>query len=202
MSFEDDKAMKRRTFFSWTFLSWVVQLVRPQWSWAASLPAAVEQPVVDPRVLRAVTGAILPAGLGDAGLGAAMTNFTTWVAGYKAGAEMSAGYGLTQVQVVPPDPSSRYPEQLADLEQRAQKRGRSFVALDVSAQRAVIAEALTAAAVETLPRRPNGRHIAADLMSHFYFISGEGQDFVYNASIRRETCRGLPSSGARPAPLG
>ena len=74
--------------------------------------------------LRAVTGAILPAGLGDAGLGAAMNNFTTWVAGYKAGAEMSAGYGLTQVQVVPPNPSSRYHEQLADLEQRAQKRGR------------------------------------------------------------------------------
>jgi hypothetical protein len=194
--------MKRRTFFSWAFVSWVVQLVKPQWSWAGSPPSIAEQPVLDPRMLRAIAGAVLPASVGDAGLTGATNAFRTWIMGYQAGAEMSAGYGLTQIQVVPPDPSGQYAEQLADLERRARQRGRSFVALDVAAQRTIIAEALTAAAVETLPRRPNGRHLAADLMSHFYFVSSDGQDFVYNASIRRATCRGLSSSGARPAPLG
>ena len=193
--------MKRRTFFSWTFVSWVVQLVRPQWTWAGGLPSAAEQAGLDARLLRAVAGAVLPAGLGDAGLTTATNNLTAWVAGYKAGAEMSAAYGATQLQVVPPDPSARYPEQLADLERRAQQRGGTFAALDLAAQRALIAEAMTAATADTLPRRPNGRHVAADVMSHFYFISGDGQDFVYNASIRRETCRGLSSSGDRPAPL-
>ena len=194
--------MKRRTFFTWTFVSWVVHLVRPGWSWASDAAALAEQPAVDPRILRALTAAVLPPSLGDQGLTAAAEAFATWVAGYKAGAEMSAGYGMTQIQVVPPDPSSRYAEQLADLERRAQQRGGSFVALHLAAQRALVAEAVTAAAVETLPRRPNGRHVAADLMSHFYFVSVEGQDFLYNAAIRRETCRGLSSSGARPAPLG
>lgn len=193
--------MKRRTFFTWTFVSWVVQLVRPQWTWAGAVPSAAEQAAIDARLLRAVAGAVLPAGLGDNGLAAATNGFTAWVAGYRAGAEMSAGYGFTQLQVVAPDPSTRYPEQLADLERRAQQRGGAFAALDLTAQRAIISDAMTAGAVDALPRRPNGRHVAADLMSHFFFISGEGQDFVYNASIRRETCRGLSSSGDRPAPL-
>src|SRR5687768_8717766 len=193
--------MKRRALFTWTFVSWVVHLVRPQWAWGShSLPTA-SQPATDLALLRALARAVLPSGLGTDGLNAAVERFTAWAREYKAGAEMSAGYGVTQIRVLPSDPSASYPEQLADLQRRAQERGQSFAEVDANTQRAIVQAALAGAAVETLPRRPDGRHIAADLMSHFYIVSSEGQDWLYNASIRRDTCRGLSSSGDRPAPL-
>ena len=193
--------MKRRTFFQWTFLSWVIHFVYPRWGWAdpAAVPAA--QTTTDSRVLRSVAGVVLPSALSAEEIDAATQRFITWAREYKAGAEMSAGYGVTQLQVVAPDPSTRYPEQLAALEQSARVRGASFAELDLVGRRALVEAALADAAVDALPRRPDGRHVAADLMSHFYFVSSEGQDWLYNASIRRGTCRGLSSSGARPTPL-
>jgi hypothetical protein len=35
----------------------------------------------------------------------------------------------------------------------------------------------------------------------FFYTSSAGEDFLYNAAIRREDCRGLANSGKRPAPL-
>jgi hypothetical protein len=193
--------MKRRALFTWTFVSWVVHLVRPPWAWSLDGAPAALQPATERALLRALAGVVLPSGLGADGLNAAVERFTIWGREYKAGAEMSAGYGVTQIRVLPPDPSASYREQLEDLQRRARQRGRPFAELDAGTQRAILQAALAEAAVETLPRRPEGRHIAADLMSHFYFVSSEGQDWLYNASIRRETCRGLASSGDRPAPL-
>lgn len=192
--------MKRRALFTWTFLSWVAHLVRPQWVWGWHGAPPAPQPATN-RSLRAMAAVVLPSGLGADGLAAAVERFTVWGREYKAGAEMSAGYGVTQIRVLPPDPSASYPAQLEDLERRAKERGQTFAELDAGTQRAILQAALAEAAVEALPRRPDGRHIAADLMSHFYFVSSEGQDWLYNASIRRETCRGLSSSGERPAPL-
>jgi hypothetical protein len=194
--------MKRRALFTWTFLSWVVHLVRPQWAWGSVEASAAAQPATDLALLRAVAGVVLPSGLGSDGLAAAVERFSVWGREYKAGAEMSAGYGVTQIRVLPKDPSAGYRAHLVDLERKAKQRGQSFAALDASTQRAFVQAALAEAAVEALPRRPDGRHVAADLMSHFFFVSSEGQDWLCNASIRRETCRGLSSSGERPAPLG
>jgi len=193
--------MKRRALFTWTFVWWVVHLVRPQWAWGSRGAPAASQPATDLALVRALAGVVLPSGLGTDGLNAAVERFTVWGREYTAGAEMSAGYGVTQIRVLPPDPSASYSEQLEDLQRRAKERGPSFAELDAGTQRAILQAALAEAAVEALPRRPDGRHIAADLMSHFYFVSSEGQDWLYNASIRRETCRGLSSSGDRPAPL-
>jgi hypothetical protein len=193
--------MKRRALFTWTFVSWVVHLVRPQWAWGLHSTPAALQPATELAMLRALAGVVLPSGLGSDGLNAAVERFIVWGREYKAGAEMSAGYGVTQIRVLPADPSASYREQLEDLQRRARQGGQSFAELDAGTQRALLQAALAEAAVETLPRRPDGRHIAADLMSHFYFVSSEGQDWLYNASIRRETCRGLASSGNRPAPL-
>jgi len=187
--------------FTWTFVWWVVHLVRPQWAWGSHGAPAASQPATDLALLRALAGVVLPSGLGPDGLNAAVERFTVWGREYKAGAEMSAGYGVTQIRVLPPDPSASYPEQLEDMQRRAKERGRSFAELYAGTQRAILQAALAEAGVEALPRRPDGRHIAADLMSHFYFVSSEGQDWLYNASIRRDTCRGLSSSGDRPAPL-
>jgi hypothetical protein len=193
--------MKRRALFTWTFVSWVVHLVRPQWAWGSPGAVGAFQPAADQASLRALAGVVLPSGLGADGLDAAVERFTAWGREYKAGAEMSAGYGLTEIRVVPPDPSANYPGQLQDLQRRAKTHGGSFAVLDAATRRAIVQASLAEAAVDALPRRPDGRHIAADLMSHFYFVSSEGQDWLYNASIRRETCRGLASSGNRPAPL-
>jgi hypothetical protein len=194
--------MKRRALLTWTFLSWVAHLVRPQWVWGSVGVLPASQAATDPTLLRAVAAVVLPSGLGADGLAAAVERFTVWGREYRAGAEMSAGYGVTQIRVLPPDPTASYAAQLENLERLAKERGPSFAALDAGTQRAILQSAFTAAAVDALPRRPDGRHIAADLMSHFYFVSSEGQDWLYNASIRRETCRGLSSSGERPAPLG
>lgn len=187
--------MQRRTFFKWTFFSWVGQLLLPTWANGQNVTPAE----TDAATLRALAGVVLPAALGDTGITAATARFRTWVREYKAGAEMSAGYGFTQIQNLPDDPSASYPQQLQDLERAARVRGRSFAALTATDQQAIVDAALTAARVDALPRRPNGKHVAADLMSHFFFVSSEGQDWLYNASIRRETCRGLGSSGERPS---
>jgi hypothetical protein len=59
---------------------------------------------------------------------------------------------------------------------------------------------LLAAGATAIPRRPNGKHVAADLMAYFY-NSSDGIDFCYNAAINIKDCRGLESSIKRPAPL-
>jgi hypothetical protein len=66
-------------------------------------------------------------------------------------------------------------------------------------QRAVAA-ALAAAKVAELPARPDGGHIATDLMAHF-FNGPEANDLVYGRLIGRFGCRGLPGSEERPAEL-
>lgn len=190
--------MLRRTFFKWTASSAVPHLL-PRWLFAQT-PAA-SAAAAEATTLRAVAGAVLPSTLGPARLDDAVAQFTKWVREYKAGAEMSAGYGVTRIQVVPPDPSAHHGEQLRALDAAARAKGASFTSLDAGAQRALVQEAIVTAGVEGIPRRPDGKHIATDLMSHFFFVAGDGQDWLYNASIKRETCRGLGTSGDRPAPL-
>jgi hypothetical protein len=186
--------MLRRTFFKGTLFSIVPYLVS-RWLYA--------QPAVgtESATLRALADVVLPSTLGPARLDEAVGQFTRWVREYRAGAEMSAGYGVTRIQVVPPDPSARHGEQLQALESAARGSGAAFDRLDLVARRQLVQAAIAAAGVEAIPRRPDGQHVATDLMSHFFFVAGDGQDWLYNASIKRETCRGLGSSGARPAPL-
>jgi hypothetical protein len=93
-------------------------------------------------------------------------------------------------------------EQLEQLDKDARgKRGVPFAKLDLAGKREIVQAALASANVDALPRRPNGQHVAADLLGFFCFISSDGHDFLYNAAIKRDDCRGLASSGQRPAPL-
>jgi hypothetical protein len=57
-----------------------------------------------------------------------------------------------------------------------------------------------AAKLEDLPERPEGRHVAADLMA-FFFRSSEANDLCYRAAIGRDTCRGLVDSDRAPEQL-
>jgi hypothetical protein len=48
-----------------------------------------------------------------------------------------------------------------------------------------------------LPRTPDGKHVASDLMA-FYFNSSEANDLCYRAHIGRDECRGLAGSDREP----
>lgn len=113
-------------------------------------------------------------------------DFLQWVRDYKPGAEIASGYGHPRTQVTPPNPSAHYAEQLR--------------ALGSPITRTAIEAALAEAKIERIPPRPNGRHVAADLLAHFYG-SSQGEDFLYNAAIRRDDCRGLANSAERPERL-
>jgi hypothetical protein len=64
----------------------------------------------------------------------------------------------------------------------------------------LVEAAIAEAKVVRLPSRPDGGHVASDLMG-FYFNSIEANDVAYRAKIGRDMCRGLAGSENKPAPL-
>lgn len=170
--------MNRRGFFHW--MSAVGLLSKRVFG--QSGPLSKEELAT----LKEVAGVVLPSALGRARTDAAASGFVAWFSGYKTGAEMSSGYGFPRVQVLPKNPSARYAGQLRDLAPK----------LDAG-KSAAIAVALEEAKVDRIPQRPDGKHVASDLMSYFY-TSSDGQDFLYGVAIKRDDCRGLPNSGDRP----
>jgi hypothetical protein len=188
--------MQRRSFFGWLASS-VLPLIAPRWAFAQAAGAITQDSAA---TLRALSGVVLPASLGPAGLDAATTQFTTWIQNYKAGAEMSSGYGFTRIQRVGPNPSAGYAAQLRAIEAAASAKGSPFSKLESGAQRAVVEASLEEAKIDRIPPRPDGKHVAADLMS-FFFFGSDGQDLLYGARIQRDRCRGLEHSSDRPAPV-
>jgi hypothetical protein len=182
-------------------------LIRWALSASATLPfrrvrARAEAAVLGPgaeATLRAVAAGVLPESLG-ARSDAIAARFLAWTRGYRAGAEMDHGYGRTRLRRTPPSPASSYATQLAALERAARERGASFAELAAPARRELIEAALRASGVESLPPRPDGRHVAADLMS-FFFHGSEANDLCYGAAIGRDSCRGLEGSWEPPPPL-
>jgi hypothetical protein len=191
--------MRRRSFFKWMF-SAVTPLLIPPWVRGRSRAIADEIPADEVAALHELAGVVLPTSLGRTGTDAAADQFAKWVRDYKPGADTDHGYGRTRIQGLPPNPSGHYVEQLQQLDAASAARGAPFAKLDPRAQREIVEAALREAKVDRIPPRPNGQHIASDLMSHFFHSSG-GEDFLYAAAIQGDDCRGLPSSGARPAPL-
>jgi hypothetical protein len=188
--------MKRRTLFKTAVLAVlsnaVPRLVRAQ-------VAALSR---DNRELVAAIGeVVLPSTLGADGRAKAVEAFAKWLDGYKAGVPMSYGYGgQLKYEVVPPSPLLRYPSQFTRLQQLSKAKGSIFTALSPADRKAVVEAALLEAKVIELPGRPDGRHIASDLMSHFY-SSSDGNDFLFKASIRVSECRGLDTSADRPVSI-
>jgi hypothetical protein len=150
--------------------------------------------------LRAVAEAVLPQEIGGAGHDGAVKAFVAWIQGYRPDADMDHGYGFTRLRRTPPSPAQRYAAQLDALDGAARTRGSSFADLPLDERRHLIEAALVTAKVERLPGRPDGSHVAADLMG-FYFNSIEANDLCYRARIARDTCRGLAGSENKPAPL-
>jgi hypothetical protein len=157
--------MKRRNFLA------IAAYFAPRWARAQELAPS----------MRELAKAILPTKVDSQKVA---DGFLRWIRDYKAGAEISSGYGNPRTQVTAPNPSANYAEQLR--------------ALGSPITRAAVESAL--ASFDRIPQRPNGRHVAADLLSHFY-NSADGEDCLYGVAIKRDDCRGLANSGERPARL-
>ncbi len=148
-----------------------------------------------------VAEAVLPAEIGAAGQKQALAAFVAWIHDHDAGRYLEHGYGHTRVAKSGPAPVETYRAQLQSLGAAARRlHGKGFGALDLAARRALLVEALAALKVDGLGERPSGRHVATDLMSH-YFGSIEANDLCYEAEIGRDSCRSLAGSGDRPEPL-
>ncbi|HEX7020578.1 MAG TPA: hypothetical protein VF159_11230 [Gemmatimonadaceae bacterium] len=174
---------------------------------AAGLPpaaAAQSDEPFDPAqraTLESIADVVLPAEVGDAARRDAVRGFVRWVRGYREGADMEHGYGHTRVRATGSSPARRYPAQFAALEKAARARGAdAFASLPIDARRSIVEEAIAAASIERLPIRPDGGHLATDLMA-CYFRSATAANVCYRARIDRDSCRGLPGSEHAPAAL-
>ena len=148
-----------------------------------------------------VAQAVLPKEIGAAGQREALAAFVTWIHDHDAGRYLEHGYGHTRVAKSVAAPVEKYRAQLQLLGAAARRRHRKgFGALDLAARRALLLEAVAAQKIDGLDQRPSGRHVATDLMSH-YFGSIEANDLCYEAEIGRDSCRSLAGSGEPPEPL-
>jgi hypothetical protein len=92
-----------------------------------------------------------------------------------------------------------YVAQLSAIDAAAKARGGRFATLPLETRRSILSDALTTAKVDSLPGRPMGRHVVADLMA-FYFRSTDANDDCYRALIQRELCRPIAVTVRRPDP--
>jgi hypothetical protein len=150
--------------------------------------------------LRLVADIVLPQEIGNAGRAQVVDRFLTWIREYRSDAETDHGYGFPRLRRTPANPAAKYPAQLDALDAAARARGRPLAETSPEEQRALIEAALTAAKIERLPARPDGGHVATDLMG-FFFHSVEASDLCYRARIGRDTCRSLAESENRPSAL-
>jgi hypothetical protein len=192
--------MKRRSLLRWAL-------------GAASFPAwhrigrgTAEPPVaaaLDPEAestLRVLAATVLPESLGPERLNEIADSFLAWIRRYREGSDLDHGYGHTAIKASGPSPAAGYAAQLRALERSALERGASFASSALGTRRDLVAAALGAAQLHELPGRPEGRHVAADLMA-FFFSGSEANDLCYGAAIGRDTCRGLGDSDRAPDPL-
>lgn len=150
--------------------------------------------------IRLLADVVLPQELGSEGRARAVSSFVAWVGDYRPGVETDHGYGFPRLRRTPASPAARYRAQLEALDAEARKHGRGFQDASRDERREIVEAAITAARIERLPARPDGGHIATDLMG-FFFHGIEANDLCYRARIGRDTCRALAGSDDRPAPL-
>jgi len=151
-------------------------------------------------VLHDVAATVLPSSIGPKGHDEAVANFVRWIREYKEGVALSHGYGEPRLVKSGPSPRPGYVGQLSALQQAAQARGGRFGALPIEVRRELLDAAFKAADVRNLPGRPEGKHVVADLMAH-YFRSSAANDLCYNSRIGRNTYRAIRVTTVRPRPL-
>jgi hypothetical protein len=138
---------------------------------------------IDVKSMRELAAVVLPESLGRRRTDKIAGDFLKWVGEYKEGVNTGSGYGNPRTQTVPQNPSKNYVAQLS--------------AFNGSITKESVAAALEQYKVDRIPNRPNGRHVASDLLAYFYG-SPDGEDFLYGVEIKRDDCRGLSNSTQRP----
>jgi hypothetical protein len=192
--------MKRRDLLQWLMASAAsLPVLRPELLAAATAQAG-ELSAGHVFLLRDIATTVLPSAIGAKGQDEAVDNFLRWIREYREGVPLSHGYGEPRLARTGPSPAPGYGAQIAALQQAASDRGGRFGALPLAARRAILDAAFTAAGVQNLPQRPDGKHVVADLMAH-YFRSSAANDLCYNARIGRHTYRAIRVTTARPQQL-
>ena len=189
--------MKRRTLLQWTAaLAGVLPFQRLK---LFAQPRELTPDAI--AMLHEIAPTVLPSALGPARTRAVVDRFVTWTRGYREGVPLAHGYGHPRLVRSAATPVPAYLTQLAALETDARSAGRRWGALDPDTRRALLDAAFTKAGIRSLPPRPAGQHVVADLMA-FYFRSSEANDDCYNALINREVCRPIAITTRRPESTG
>jgi hypothetical protein len=163
--------------------------------------AAVRHLESDPATLDALGEAILPSGLGRAGITRAVAVFRDWGKYYRENAELMHGYGTSRLRATGPTPVTRWTSQLDALDSASQsKHGRRFKSATTAQRADLVREALKGERLDRLPNVADANHVAVALLAHFY-ESSTAADLCYEARIGRETCRPLAQQTRKPLPL-
>lgn len=196
--------MKRRTLLQWLGSAAAsIPLLRVSLRADVSAGAVAKVDELTPGqvfVLRDVAATVLPSGLNTSGQDQAVDDFLRWIRDYKEGVPLSHGYGNPRLVRSGPSPAAGYARQIAALEQVARDRGGRFGILPIETRRTLLDEAFKASNVQTLPGVPDGKHVVADLMAH-YFRSSAANDLCHNARIGRNVNRAIRVTTVRPRPL-
>ncbi len=156
---------------------------------------------LDDALMGALGHSLLPTELGSDNIDRVVDEFQQWLEQYGADDELNHGYGTSEIDYTPGDPTSRWQEQLDGLNGEAQRRfGASFVDLDVDTRRGIIRQQIADDRLDRLPRPYRARHVAVGLLAYFY-ASPEATDLCYKAAIGKNKCRPLRRSPDEPISL-
>lgn len=156
---------------------------------------------LDDALMGALGHSLLPTELGSDNIDRVVDEFQQWLEQYSTDAELNHGYGTSEIDYTPGDPTSRWQEQLDGLNAEAQRRfGASFVDLDADVRRGIIRQQIADDRLDRLPRAYRARHIAVGLLAYFY-ATPEATDLCYKAAIGKNKCRPLRRSPDEPISL-
>lgn len=156
---------------------------------------------LDDALMGALGHSLLPTELGSDNIDRVVDEFQQWLELYSTDAELNHGYGTSEIDYTPGDPTSRWQDQLDGLNAEAQRRfGASFVDLDADVRRNIIRQQIADNRLDRLPRAYRARHVAVGLLAYFY-ASPEATDLCYKAAIGKNKCRPLRRSPDEPISL-
>lgn len=156
---------------------------------------------LDDALIGALGHSLLPTELGSDNIDRVVDEFQQWLEQYSTDAELNHGYGTSEIDYTPGDPTSRWQDQLDGLNAEAQRRfGASFVDLDADVRRGIIRQQIADDRLDRLPRAYRARHVAVGLLAYFY-ATPEATDLCYKAAIGKNKCRPLRRSPDEPISL-
>jgi hypothetical protein len=191
--------VSRRAFLAWA-ASAIPAAAISRRAHALSI-AALSTESAPKNTLRALGDVVLPSELGADGIARVVESFRRWIAGYREHAELTHGYGTSQIRYSGPTPATRWTSQLDALDAAARKQyGAPFASLAAERRERLVRTALAGAKLDRMPNVGDAGHVAVALLAHFY-ASTEATDLCYRAAIGRERCRPLAQSAHLPQAL-